>query len=53
MVAALLLLLVMVGVGVVFNPNSKELYWFSQASTPLAWRAGRCKGSISELLAFA
>jgi hypothetical protein len=49
MVAALLLLLVMVGVGVVFNPNSKELYWFSQASTPLAWRAVRCKGSTAEM----
>jgi hypothetical protein len=48
MVAALLqlllLLLVMVSVGVVFNPNPKDLYWFLQASTPSAWRAGRCKG---------
>ena len=45
MVAALLILLVMVGVGVVFNPNPKRLYWFVHTAAPSAWRAGRCKGS--------
>ena len=36
MVAALLLLLVMVGVGVVFNPSQKQFEWFIRLRRP-AW----------------
>ena len=36
MVAALLLLLVMVGVGVVFNPSQKQFEWFIRQRRP-AW----------------